>query len=97
MSSTSNVYEYFQGEVIRYDAMCGNGSIQLDDGGGVVSFHLGYYSSGRPSRPPTVRERVSVKCRRRSTGVLVAVDVTRTGGPLKPKRQPRRAMNSVSK
>lgn len=70
---------FSSGEVISYDAMCGTGKIRIDGQKQSYGFHIVFWSSGRPSRPPVVGDRVSVKVRHKPSGESSIVDVYRVG------------------
>lgn len=70
---------FSSGEVVSYDAMYGTGQIRIDGQEQSYGFHIGFYTSGRPSRPPVVGERVSVRLRHKRSGESFIVEVQRVG------------------
>jgi hypothetical protein len=70
-------YQFLKGQVVSYDPVCARAAVQIDEHDGLVEFFIGDYSSGRPSRPPTVGERVAVKVYHQSDHGLVIVQAQR--------------------
>jgi hypothetical protein len=76
-SRPAKEYVYHTGSVVSYDAMWGMADVRIDDQGQLVKFHIGVYSSGRPSRPPIVGERVTMQTRNQPNGEIAIVQVQR--------------------
>ena len=70
-------YQFLNGQVVSYDPVCARAAVKIDQHDGLVELFIGNYSSGRPSRPPTVGERVALKVCHQSNHDLVIVQAQR--------------------